>query len=320
MCVIVAKPSGIKMPTQDQITDMWYTNPDGAGFMYEKNGTVYIRKGFMYLQDFLDALDRLATKHDLTELPIVMHFRITTHGGTKPENCHPFPITDSLGVLTKLDSKTKLGVAHNGIIPITPRKDISDTMEYILSQLAPLHRAVPKFYANKDLMEMVYNAVHSKLAFLTDKGEIFTVGDFQERDGILYSNLNHEWSQLRSFKYSSTHPYDWDSYDWDSYDWSKDNGAIRGTFLDRTVMWVDEDIGYITGVDDIDPGYGMYALDCDNNVYEYDEAVDALVMIPGATLHSNTGTTIRFNLRAPSTMRELVFDPYVSDKDEDEDD
>lgn len=310
MCVIVAKPSGIKMPTEDQITDMWYTNPDGAGFMYEKNGTVFIRKGFMHLQDFLDAIDQLGKKNDLQELPLVMHFRITTHGGTKPENCHPFPITDSVGVLTKLDSKTKLGVAHNGIIPITPRKDISDTMEYILTQLAPLHRAVPKFYANKDLIKMVYNAVHSKLAFLTDKGEIFTVGDFQERDGILYSNLNHEWSQPRSFKYSSTYPYAWDR---DTYDW-ENSPTFDGTFLDRTVMRVDEDIGYVSGAKDIDPYYGMYALDVNNNVYEYDEAVDALVMIPGATLYSNTGTIIRFDKKSPSVMRELVFDPNIPSK------
>jgi len=309
MCVIVAKPSGIKMPTEDQITDMWYTNPDGAGFMYEKNGTVFIRKGFMHLQDFLDAIDQLGKKNDLQELPLVMHFRITTHGGTRPENCHPFPITDSVGVLTKLDSKTKLGVAHNGIIPITPRKDISDTMEYILTQLAPLHRAVPRFYANKDLMEMVYNAVHSKLAFLTDKGEIFTVGDFQERDGILYSNLNHEWSQPRSFKYSSAYPYDWDTYDW-----SDNSSVFDGTFLDRTVMWVDEDIGYVSGAKDVDPYYGMYAVDVNNNVYEYDEAVDALVMIPGATLYSNTGTIIRFNKKSPSVMRELTFDPTIPSK------
>ena len=311
MCVIVAKPAGIKMPTESQIEDMWYTNPDGAGFMYTKNNTVYIRKGFMSLLDFTDALERLASKNDLTELPLVMHFRITTHGGTRPENCHPFPVTDSVGVLTKLDSKTKLGVAHNGIIPITPRKDISDTMEYILTQLAPLHRAVPNFYANKDLMEMVYNAVHSKLAFLTDKGEIFTVGDFHDKDGILYSNLNHEWANPRNFKYSSTYPYNWDSYDWSTYDWKNGDHTISGTFSTKTVMWVDEDIGYVTGVKDPDP-YGMYALDSNNNVYEYDEYVDALVKTPGAVIHSNTGTIIRFNKKL--AMPEMVFEPYTDDK------
>ena len=311
MCVIVAKPSGIKLPTKESIEDMWYTNPDGAGFMYAKDGTVFIRKGFMHLQDYLDALDRLAEKNDLTKLPMVMHFRIATHGGTKPENCHPFPVSDSVGVLTKLDSKTKLGVAHNGIIPITPRKDISDTMEYILTQLAPLHRAVPNFYTNKDLMEMVYNAVHSKLAFLTDKGEIFTVGDFHEKDGILYSNLNHLWSQPRDFKFSG-YLYDWDACDWTGG--ANDPYALDGTFFNKTVMWVDEDIGYVSGADIDDPYYGMYALDSNNNLYEYSEEVDALVKIPGATLYSNTGTTIRFDKKSTSVMREIVYEPNAKRK------
>ena len=305
MCVIVAKPAGIKMPTESEIEDMWYTNPDGAGFMYAKNDTVYIRKGFMSLLDFEDALEKLAEKNDLTKLPLVMHFRITTHGGTRPENCHPFPITDSVGVLSKLDSKTKLGVAHNGIIPITPRKDISDTMEYILTQLAPLHRAVPNFYVNKDLMEMVYNAVQSRLAFLTSKGEIFTVGDFHDENGILYSNLNHKWSSPRNFKYSSVYPYDWATYDW------TDTKPIEGTFTTKTVMWVDEDIGYVTGVDEPDI-FGMYALDSNNNVYMYDDCVDALVKVPGATIHSNTGTIIRFNKK--QAMPEMVFEPITDDK------
>ena len=312
MCVIVAKPAGIAMPDTDKITDMWYTNPDGAGFMYAKDGTVYIRKGFMYLDDYLDAVEDLAKHNDLTNLPVVMHFRITTHGGTKPENCHPFPITDSVGVLSKLDSHTKLGVAHNGIIPITPRKDISDTMEYIISQLAPLHRAVPQFYKSKDLMQMIYNAVDSKLAFLTGKGEIYTVGDFHEKDGIMYSNLNHEWLSPRGITYGYTSPYGWDT--WDDYDngfYRDEEGKLKGSFVNRTVMWVDEDIGYVRGVDDEDALYGLYAIDSNNQVYTYSDAVDALVKLPGATIYSNTGTVIRFKKKSQSTMTELVFEPYV---------
>ena len=314
MCVIVAKPANIPMPSTETIEDMWYTNPDGAGIMYAKDGTVYIRKGFMELDDFLDALDVIEKDNDLNKLPVVMHFRITTHGGTKPENCHPFPVSDSVGVLSKLDSKTKLGVAHNGIIPITPRKEISDTMEYIISQLAPLRRAVPDFYRNKDLMEMIYNAVQSKLAFLTGRGEIFTVGDFHEKDGIKYSNLNHEWLTPRNFKYSGTDLYD--------YGWNNDyhytgtvtgydtETKLRGYFTNKTVMWVDEDLGYVSGVDLDDAMYQLYALDQDNYVYVYCDDVDALVKVEGATLYNNTGTMVRFKKKSDSTMRELVFTPY----------
>lgn len=312
MCVIVAKPSGVKMPTTDAITDMWFANPDGAGLMYAHKGTVFIRKGFMDLADFLTEVENLETKFDLTKLPLVMHFRITTHGGTKPENCHPFPISDSVGVLSKLDSRTSLGVAHNGIIPITPRKGISDTMEYVISQLAPLHRAVPDFYKSKDLMQMVYNAVSSKLAFLTDKGEIFTVGDFQTEDGILYSNLNHKWMRPRDFRFGCYDGWDkWDGFDDMLY---SESGETLGSFVNRTVMWIDDDLGYVSGVEDPEDIYGMYAIDKDNNLYEYNVNVDALVKVPGAVAYSNTGTTIRFNKRSASTMTELIFEPFTNKK------
>ena len=59
MCVIAAKPAGIEMPDIETITEMWYMNPDGAGFMYADKGLVHIRKGFMELDDFLEAIEAL---------------------------------------------------------------------------------------------------------------------------------------------------------------------------------------------------------------------------------------------------------------------
>lgn len=307
MCVIAAKPAGVAMPTTDTLIDMWYANPDGAGFMYADKGVVHIRKGFMELDDFLDAIDALSNKYELVKLPLVMHFRITTHGGTKPENCHPFPITDSLGVLKKLDSRAKVGVAHNGIIPITPRKDISDTMEYVLSQLAPLHRAVPEFYKNKDLMEMVSNAIDSKLAIMNDKGEIYTIGSFHEKDGIMYSNLNHEWSQRRDFRFKWSEAYgDWDGWD----DGPITNaGEIKGSYKNHRVMWIDEDVAYVSGVKDPDIVYNMLAIDKDNVLYVYDDAIDALVAVPGATVYNFNGVPIRYDKKSKSVLTELVFEP-----------
>ena len=172
MCIIAAKPAGVKMPARNVIENMWMHNSDGAGIMYTNKGGVRIEKGFMTYDAFAKHLDELSKKIDLDKISVVMHFRITTHGGTKPENCHPFPVTDSIGMLKKLTCDTRLGVAHNGVIDITPRKDISDTMEYIASQLAPLYKGVPKFYENKHLMQMVSNAIDSKMAFLLPSGKI----------------------------------------------------------------------------------------------------------------------------------------------------
>jgi predicted glutamine amidotransferase len=314
MCVIAAKPEGVAFPSDERIEDMWYANPDGAGFMYADKGEVHIRKGFMTLDSFMSAIADLKSKRDLTKLPVVMHFRITTHGGTKPENCHPFPISDSVGVLSKLTMKTSIGVAHNGIINITPRKGISDTMEYIASQLAPLSRAVPDFYRNKDLMEMINNAVKSKLAFLTKKGSIYTVGEFYEEDGILYSNKNFMWTSRRSFSYGC---YDYLGYDDDRYSygygmtgWDNDTWANvandKGKYKSMPVMWIDD--GFVRGAKDYDDDE-YFALDKDGNVYAYSYNHDALVIVHGATAYSNTGTILKYDAKSPSTMLELVYTP-----------
>lgn len=219
MCIIACKPIGLEMPDHDTIENMWHANSDGAGIMYNHKGHVHIEKGFMKLDDFLAALKRIGKDVDLKQAGVVMHFRITTHGGTRPENCHPFPISDSIPMLKKLRLTTRIGVAHNGIIHNTPRdKTISDTMEYIAAQLAPLYRAMPEFYRNQDAMLLVKNGIESKMAFLTDTGDIYTVGDFVEDKGILYSNHSYEgyWSTPRWMSYgvwdAATGKWNYSSY------------------------------------------------------------------------------------------------------------
>lgn len=304
MCIIAAKAKGVAMPDDQTIENMWYGNSDGAGFMYAENGKVYIRKGFMEYSQFRKALDELAATHDMTQLPLVMHFRITTHGGTKPANCHPFPITDSVGVLSKLETKCRVGVAHNGVIDITPRKGISDTMEYIASQLAPLSRAVPEFYKNKHLIEMIYNATSSRLAFLTRDGSIYTVGDFIEDGGMLYSNTSYRYSRSwRDFNYS------WLKSDISSREYESCMDDIDGSYTYKTIMWVTD--GFLAGVDSDSMADEMFAVDPANNVYVYDYDKDALVLMPGASAWSCNGTTIRFEEDDENVMQELVYTPRV---------
>lgn len=209
MCIIAAKPAGVKMPDTETIRRMWYANHDGAGFMYAADGKVVIEKGFMKLTDFETALANLKKRYDLDALALVLHFRTTTHGGTKPSNCHPFPVTRSVKSLQALKAYASIGVAHNGVIPIQPRHGISDTMEYIATQLAPLASALPDFTHNAHALELIENAIHSKMAFLTDKGEITTVGAFTHDNGVLYSN-----GAYKSYGRHST-MYFWDDWDED---------------------------------------------------------------------------------------------------------
>lgn len=204
MCVIAIKKVGVDLPNDDLIKSMWDTNSNGAGFMYTYGGKVYIEKGFMNLDDLRRAINDLKEKVDTKTTPIIFHFRITTHGGTSPQNTHPFPISSDEKHLRALDLTCSLGMVHNGIISSvdTPKgSTMSDTMHYIQDVLAPLSMLNKVFYKNNFGKTLMENQIGwSKLAFLDKSGNIELVGDFkngtkEDSKDILFSNLNHELSK-----------------------------------------------------------------------------------------------------------------------------
>ena len=265
MCIIAIKTKGIELPSEDTLEHMWFRNPDGAGLMYNRNGKVYIEKGFMHYDSFLNRLKTLDQKYNLKESSVILHFRITTHGGTKPENTHPFPVTDNVGMLKKLMCKTTLGVAHNGIIDIKPRKGISDTMEYVASQLGPLYKGAPDFYRNKNLMTMVSNAIDSKMAFMNGKGEIFTIGKFVEDGGMKYSNTSYQPYTFKSTTLSMYGNEGWEMYDSDPW------------YTCRPLMWLDETKGEFVIDNEGNMVIGDFAIDINGKVYEWDEDYSAMI-------------------------------------------
>lgn len=275
MCIIAAKPAGIALPNAETIETMWYANPDGAGFMYAHDGKVVIEKGFMTLDEFTAALNRAAKTTNLVNTGVVMHFRITTHGGTRPSNTHPFPLSGNIAALRKLRFVTDIGVAHNGIIrTVSPRdNEISDTMEFIASELSLLYKGCPTFYENKSLMQLVEELCGSKLAFLLGDGSIHTVGSFNEHEDILYSN--YSWEPYKP-KYLSSYPHGYFLTDTDSawrdcssaYGWENDDVVRR-----RLMAVTDVDGAYYVTVDGdklTDENYEVF-LDAGGNVWLLDE-------------------------------------------------
>ena len=301
MCVIAAKPAGIEMPTETQIETMWMKNPDGAGFMYARGGKVQIEKGFMSLKSLKKKLKEVDEKYGLTSLPVVLHFRITTHGGTKPENTHPFPISDSVGMLKKRRLTTDLGVAHNGIINVTPRSGISDTMEYIAGQLAPLKRAVPGFYKNKDLLQMIAHATDSKLAFMDKKGKIVTVGSFVEEKGIKYSNRSFE-------SYAGWRGVEWDEWDgWEEPSWQSHRVSDMAM---RKLMWLDESKGeYVKNVFTNEAAEDEFAIDAAGCLYEYNPHLDCFEEVFASNYQALNaeGFPLKYNPKSNMISEELVL-------------
>ena len=265
MCIVAIKPAGVKTPAETTIENMWYNNSDGAGLMYAAGGNVYIEKGFMSLKAFKAALKRLEKTIDVVNTPIILHFRITTHGKTSPGNCHPFPVVEKLPLLQMTKCKTPLAVAHNGIISIKPSKeDISDTMEYIMSQLAPMYQLKKDFYKQDAGKKLVYNFIRSKMVFLDGTGHIETIGDFiEDKDGLLYSNTSYKTRTIY-------------------YNWDLGNYGVKlyGSKHGKYMTWLTDENGYIISDGSLISAE-YHLVDKQGNLYRYDIENDVAIPIDG---------------------------------------
>lgn len=229
MCIIAIKPSGAKLPSDDTIRRMFTVNPHGAGFMFPYHGRVEIRKGFMTLDSFTQALhnvyDRLGK-----DAPIVMHFRITTHGGTCPENTHPFPLSKDIADMKRTSCNAKIGIAHNGIINIKTRDaSVVDTQEYIASVMYPIYRRNHKFYKTQRILNGIRDTINgSRMAILTGDGKIFRIGTWVQDGDLWYSNSG--------FKPQETNwVYSWGDND-DYYSKTARTGSKR-TYTSPRMPW-----------------------------------------------------------------------------------
>ncbi len=216
MCIIAVSRKGIRQPSLDELRNMYTNNPDGAGYMFAREGKVHIHKGFMTWDDFERQIKREAfTEND----SVVYHFRISTQAGICPTMTHPFPLTESLSQCEALDVDCPIGVSHNGIIHMTSFKKetrFSDTAYFIVWYLTKLVRNRADI-ADPCVNDMIETLTNSKWAIMDGKsGEIETVGKFKDLDGILFSNDSYEkrsWVTPTYTKYLDSKYWDdmWDS-------------------------------------------------------------------------------------------------------------
>ena len=215
MCVIVYKPSGIKMPTQQELHTCFDHNPDGAGYMLPINNKVVIRKGFMTYEDFEKDIKTIVRDNNLDPIktPIICHFRISTQGGVNQALCHPYPICDNYDNMRKLDNICDIGLAHNGIISLTSESDYNlgywdkarkvwvrgskknldhnDTMKFIKDYASLIIDNDTYFARNRNKCQLLENLIgYSKLAIMNHKGFVKLIGEFYQRNGVYYSNLH----------------------------------------------------------------------------------------------------------------------------------
>lgn len=199
MCIIAYKAKGIDCPSKEIIKACFKNNPDGAGVAILRPGSkaVEIHKGFMQVGEFCDFVSSAVTAKDIA----AYHFRITTSGGTKPQNCHPFPISDKVEDLQALSINARYAFVHNGIIG-KGTETLSDTQLYIKNTLAKLR------------IQSLTKELESRIAKETEGSRTLTIdaryhrviktGTWVEHEesGLLFSNRSYAPSYYDGFHYN----------------------------------------------------------------------------------------------------------------------
>lgn len=169
MCILIVKPAGAALPSQHLLERYAQRNPHGFG--YATGAKTYKTMSFK-------AFMREIAKEDASEAMLI-HFRLATHGSKKKGNCHPFK-----------DEATGVAFAHNGILPVRPIGDMTDS-ETAFRKLFQPHIVKGGIYSRALAQEVKSIIGGSKVAFINALGQIKTFGEFSEIDGIYYSNLRY---------------------------------------------------------------------------------------------------------------------------------
>ena len=227
MCIAIYSMRGNDIPKESYLKNSFEYNPDGAGFAFNTNdGKVQVVKGLMTWENFISTFRKYEKKYGFKDRGVLIHFRITTSGGTNKPCCHPFPISDNEDELHQLEYKTDYACIHNGIISLTSseaskRKLMSDTMVFIEKYLTKI-ASNNKWFYNEENFKLLYELLDSKMAILNGKGEIKSTEGFeQDSDGNYYSNSSYLYSNYFSYKNTRWDSFD-DYYFGDAYGYDED--------------------------------------------------------------------------------------------------
>ncbi len=184
MCIIVYKPVGVDLPEESILRECWRVNAHGAGYMRTSKGTLYMKKGFMEIEEYLAAVRKIVRKDE----PLVLHFRIASHGKVEPANTHPWVISKNLAM------------CHNGIINwLGDNRDVSDSARFAklmrtFGDKAPYH---------PDMQLLIQQAIgtYNKIVFLNAEGKVWIAN---EHVGVWEGGC---WFSNSGFRIAKVVPY-----------------------------------------------------------------------------------------------------------------
>ena len=155
----------------------------------------------MTFDGFLRSLTKTVMQYG-ADRAYVLHFRWSTQAGIRRDCTHPFPLSKKMSDLRKLKTTCDIGIAHNGIIPLTSSYsktiNYSDTMEFITEYLSLIVKN-RDYHKDPDTVKLIEKLSDSKLAILDGDGHCeLTGGDWIEDNGVFYSNDGYKQPRIFS--------------------------------------------------------------------------------------------------------------------------
>jgi hypothetical protein len=168
MCLAISKPARAIIPVE-HLEAGYEGNPHGCGFCYPEGGKVVVVKGLLKFDDFLKQYK------EKEHLPMLVHFRVSTHGKPNFLNCHPFSMLSE-----------KYALIHNGMIPIAQSyPELSDTGNFSKLVMEPMLKAGIDM-AKPSFVYLVQQAIgsHNKVCVMDWTGRVViyneTSGEVEE--------------------------------------------------------------------------------------------------------------------------------------------
>lgn len=155
------------MPDRDLLYKAYKRNPHGCGLV--SPSVSY--KGLSY------AMFESKLKRCKKEEPLLIHFRLATHGSVRRKNCHPF-----------YDKGSDTFFMHNGVMGwAQPGKDETDSEWVFRNYLAP---CVEKFGVESEELRKLSESLmgSSKFAFMQG-GKAVIIGNYIKRENLYFSNI-----------------------------------------------------------------------------------------------------------------------------------
>jgi len=222
MCIAIMNAG--KMLPKKKLSNCWTYNDDGAGMLFIQDGKLVAEKFANKGGDSFDKFYQRYTEVKTSvsgEQPMLLHFRIATHGMSE-EYLHPFFVT------------SELGLVHNGVIRGFGSQDKSDTAEFT-ELLSTIPNVGMEMLDNLFIEDAIYEYLGgtNKLIFLDNEGEYRIFGE--KMGEWIGDNWFSNDSHTKAIRYygstavasGSTFSYDWD----DAYDNEEELKAYNESFF-----------------------------------------------------------------------------------------